>query len=47
MKFDNWPAPIEAAKIAGVDITTDEPLKNTIKFLDETVDRIAELTKEL
>ena len=47
LKFDNCPAPIEAAKIAGVDITTDEPLKNTIKFLDETVDRIAELTKEL
>lgn len=47
LKFDNCPAPIEAAKIAGVDITTDEPLKNTIKFLDETVDKIAELTKEL
>lgn len=39
--------PAEAAKVAGVDITTDKPLKDTIHFLDESVDRIIELTQEL
>lgn len=34
--------PIAAAKIAGVDITTDQPLKNTIAFLGETLDQIIE-----
>lgn len=39
--------PAEAAKVAGVDITTDQPLKDTINYLDESVDRIIELTAEL
>lgn len=47
LKFEGCPAPVEAARTAGVDITTDEPLRNTIAFLDQTVDRIAELTEEL
>lgn len=38
--------PVEAAKIAGVDITTDKPLSDTIHYLDETVDTIIALTSE-
>lgn len=40
-------APAEATKVAGVDITTDQPLKDTINYLDESVDRIIELTEEI
>ena len=39
--------PVDAAKIAGVDITTDKPLKDTIQYLDDAVNRIKELSKEL
>jgi oligoendopeptidase F len=39
--------PAEATKVAGVDITTEQPLTDTIKYLDESVDRIIELTNEL
>lgn len=39
--------PAPAAKIAGVDITTDKPLSDTIHYLDESVDTIISLTKEL
>ncbi|WP_027108310.1 oligoendopeptidase F [Lacticigenium naphthae] len=39
--------PIEAAAVAGVDITTDKPLNDTIQYLDETVDRIIELSKQI
>lgn len=39
--------PAEATKVAGVDITTDQPLTDTIKYLDESVDRIIELTSQL
>ena len=39
--------PIEAAKVAGVDITTDEPLNQTIQFLDETVDKIIALSQTI
>lgn len=39
--------PIEAANIVGVDITTDEPLLNTIDFLGKVVDKIIDLGHEL
>lgn len=39
--------PAEAAAIAGVDITTDKPLKDTIAYLDRSVDRMIALTNEL
>jgi oligoendopeptidase F len=39
--------PAEATKVAGVDITIDAPLADTINYLDESIDRIIELTKEL
>lgn len=37
--------PVDAAKAAGVDITTDKPLQDTIQYLDESVDRMIELTQ--
>lgn len=55
-KVDGWleflalggqKVPAEAPKVAGVDITTDKPLKDTINYLDESVDRIIELTGQL
>lgn len=39
--------PAEATLVAGVDITTDKPLSETINYLDESVDRIIELSNEL
>lgn len=35
---------IDLAKNAGVDITTDEPLKNTIQYIDEIVTELEKLT---
>lgn len=39
--------PEELAKMAGVDISTDEPLLNTIATIGEMIDEICVLTKEL
>ncbi|MBQ6335445.1 MAG: oligoendopeptidase F [Erysipelotrichaceae bacterium] len=39
--------PIELAKLAGVDVTTDQPLKETIAYIGEIVDQICELTEEI
>lgn len=39
--------PVEAAKVAGVDITTDKPLSDTIHYLDKSVDKIIELSAQI
>lgn len=39
--------PVEAAAVAGVDITSDRPLQETIRYLNESVDRIIELTGKI
>lgn len=39
--------PAPAAKMAGVDITTDKPLSDTIQYLDESVNTIITLSKEI
>lgn len=39
--------PIELAKMAGVDITTDKPLVNTIEYIGNMIDEIIALTEEL
>lgn len=39
--------PAKAALIAGVDITTTKPLNDTIHYLEESVDRIIALSKEI
>ncbi|MBQ0001538.1 MAG: oligoendopeptidase F [Clostridiales bacterium] len=39
--------PIEFARMAGVDITTDQPLLDTIAYIGEIIDEICKLTEEL
>ncbi|MFD1392573.1 oligoendopeptidase F [Lacticaseibacillus jixianensis] len=39
--------PLEAAKVAGVDISTDQPLKAMIAFLDDTEKQIEQLSANL
>lgn len=39
--------PVELAAMAGVDITTDEPLKRTIAYIGEIIEEIERLTVEL
>lgn len=39
--------PIEFAKMAGVDITTDKPLMDTIEHIGNIIDEIIDLTKEI
>ncbi|WJY27903.1 oligoendopeptidase F [Sporosarcina trichiuri] len=39
--------PAELSKMAGVDITTEEPLKNTIAYIGDLVDQLIELTDEI
>ncbi|WP_018659745.1 oligoendopeptidase F [Allofustis seminis] len=47
LKLGGTKEPIAAAKVAGVDIATDEALKQTIAYLDRSVDRIIALTNEM
>ncbi|HBT18689.1 MAG TPA: oligoendopeptidase F, partial [Clostridiaceae bacterium] len=39
--------PITLSAMAGVDITTDKPLKNTIAYIGEIIDEIEKLTETL
>jgi oligoendopeptidase F len=39
--------PIGLAKLAGVDITTDAPLNDTIDYIGSIIDEICKLTKEI
>ena len=39
--------PVELAQMAGVDITTDEPLLDTISRIGQMIDEICELTDQL
>lgn len=47
LKMGGTQVPAEATKVAGVDITTEQPLAETIRYLDESIDRIIELSEEL
>ncbi len=47
LKLGDQKPPVDAAKVAGVDISTAAPLENTIAFLDETVEKIKALTNQL
>ncbi len=40
-------APVELAALAGIDITTDAPLLDTIETIGAMIDEICELTEEL
>ena len=47
LKAGSTKDPVGLAAIAGIDITTDEPLKRTIQAISEMVDEIERLTNEL
>lgn len=47
LKAGGTKTPVELAKMAGVDITTDEPLLNTIEHIGNIIDQIIELTEEI
>ncbi|WP_282709289.1 oligoendopeptidase F [Ligilactobacillus sp. Marseille-Q7487] len=47
LKLGDQQPPLQAALVAGVDISTSEPLANTIAFLDQTVDKIIDLTAQI
>lgn len=47
LKLGGRLVPAEATAVAGVDITTDQPLRDTIQYLDESVNRILELSQEM
>ncbi len=47
LKAGGTKKPVELAKMAGVDITTEKPLLNTIDYIGEIIDEIIELTEEI
>lgn len=47
LRMGGQEAPLEATKVAGVDVETDQALLDTIDYLEESVDRIIELSAEL
>lgn len=47
LKLGGTKKPLEAAKVAGVNVDTEQPLKDTIKYLDESVDRMIQLSEEM
>ncbi|MBJ8325199.1 oligoendopeptidase F [Streptococcus pacificus] len=47
LKSGGSQTPLETAKIIGADIATEKPLRQTISFLDETVNQIIKYSKEL
>ncbi|WP_342515142.1 oligoendopeptidase F [Sporosarcina sp. FSL K6-1522] len=40
-------SPADLAKMAGVDITTDQPLRDTIAYIGELIDQLVVLTEEI
>lgn len=47
LKAGGTKTPVELAQMAGVDITTEEPLRNTITYIGELIDELVALTKEI
>ena len=47
LKAGGTKTPVELAQMAGVDITTDKPLLNTIEHIGNIIDNIIKLTEEL
>ncbi|WIV13806.1 oligoendopeptidase F [Proteiniborus sp. MB09-C3] len=47
LKAGGTKTPVELAKMAGVDITTEKPLLNTIEHIGNIIDEIIELTEKL
>lgn len=47
LKMGNTKSPVELAQMAGVDISTDKPLLNTIEHIGKMIDEVIELTEDL
>ena len=47
LKAGGTKSPVELAQMAGVDITTDKPLRDTIDYIGELVDELEKLTEEI
>lgn len=47
LKSGGTKTPVELAQMAKIDITTDEPLKETIAYIGELVDELERLTEEI
>ncbi|AWE07053.1 oligoendopeptidase F [Lysinibacillus sp. 2017] len=47
LKTGGTKTPVELAKMAGLDITTEKPLRDTIAFIGDLITQLEQLTKEL
>ncbi|MCM3112720.1 oligoendopeptidase F [Lederbergia lenta] len=47
LKAGGTKSPVELSKMAGVDISTEQPLKDTIAYIGELVDELIALTEEI
>ncbi|MEG0381064.1 MAG: M3 family metallopeptidase, partial [Kurthia sp.] len=47
LKAGGTKSPVELAKMAGVDITTEKPLRDTIAFIGDMITQLEQLTEEL
>ncbi|WP_298829446.1 oligoendopeptidase F [uncultured Planococcus sp.] len=47
LKAGGTKTPVELAQMAGVDITTEQPLRDTIAYIGELVDELERLTEEI
>ena len=47
LKAGGTKSPAELAKMAGVDITTEQPFRDTIAYIGELIDQLVELTEEI
>ncbi len=47
LKAGGTKSPVELAKMAGVDLTTEQPLRDTIAYIGELIDELVALTEEI
>ncbi|MGM9949981.1 MAG: oligoendopeptidase F [Lysinibacillus sp.] len=47
LKMGGTKTPVELAKLAGVDITTEQPLRDTIAYIGSLIDELEQLTDQL
>ena len=47
LKSGGTKSPVELAQMAGVDVTTDQPLRDTIDYIGKLVDQLEALTEEI
>ena len=47
LKAGGTKSPAELAKMAGVDITTEKPLRDTIAYIGSLIDELIALTDEI